>query len=486
MKKPRGLNQKGFVLAGAVAVMLLAAVFLSASTSLVMSSAGTQNNGIQGTQALAIAQAGSEWYMETLRNDTNWTNEINQNRAFGGGNFSIQILSASLTAVRFRSTGTVNSTLAGASFQRFEEWTAVKLPGAFKFALFQGTDPGAILNLTGAAATPTVISGNVWSNGNIRLNAPNNAVNGKVFVPTTRDVTGTGAYVEKAMAAPVPGMPAITTTSYQATLNAFNAAMNVNTSTVNMVVQNTTFNVNGVMRFNTFTTRGNVIIRGSGTIATRGNIQLHGENGIASGSLTVVPTAGGAIEFISDTNVIIGSNNDNPVINIGSFCEFYSRSRTNTAGQLLIRGGRTSIGESNFYAQRRIVVQDGADISGGGLFFIARNATNTNNFIDIIGDNNVTTVQGHLISASTRNPSIRVRNGGAAKNNVQVRGALYAASPGRCQIENARIQGSVVCSQFTGNIINNTAITYEDPSTQRVPPGFETFVSRRDNSWNGY
>ncbi len=482
-------KQKGMILVGVIALMVIVSLFLGVSSSIIFTSGGSQNNALLGTQALAIAQAGSEWYFETLRTDTDWTDEADQSQNFAQGKFDITVLSKSAGEVQFTSTGTITSDFTGADFLRFETWTVQKLPSAFKFALYQGNDPGSSLQLRANGSNPTSVTGNLWINGNAQINTPNSASGGRVYVPSNRNVTGTGAYTKKLMASPYLAMPAVDATVYTDSMGDLDALLDANTSTEAKVVDDDNFTVSGVMNFDTFTTRGDVTIDGDGVVVVKRGLDLHGQNSLGTGtSLTITPDEGGSITFITNRDLTIGSNNDNPAISITGPCTFYSRSLSSTARLIRVRGAQTAIADAQFLARRRIIVETGADISGASSLFISNPGSTTNNLIDIIGDSDVTSVSGNILSVSTRNPSILIRNGSAARTNVRVTGLVYArgsATTGHCRISDAVIQGSVVCNRYESNRVTNANITYQAPPAS-VPPGFEGFISKKDNSWDGY
>ncbi len=473
---------------GLVAVMVFTALFGTIGVSFVASANGSQNNVIQAAQALAIAQAGAEWYLEQLQNDTDWTNEVAQNRSFAEGAFAISLVSTAATEVRFTSTGTVTSNLTGINIQRAVTLTAQKMPSSFRFALFQGVDPGASFTLT-TNVNPTVVTGDVWSAGTVAVNAGNSVTQGTVYVPNTKDVTGPGSYTKKLIDTPFPAMPVIVTTPYVNQINGFNTTLDANTSTTDLTLSTGTFTVSGTMNYRNITTNGNVIINGSGTLNANGDMLLHGSNGLGTTtSLAITPTVGGSIAFLANRSILLGSNNNNPTITVGSGCTFYSRSLTATGQFLQIRGSRTSVTNALLLGRRRISVETGADVASSTLF-VSYPGSATSNLLDIRGGSGVTSVSGTLISISEANPAIRVSLGTSARNEVSVSGLIYAytATNGYCQLDDATIQGSVVCNRFNSNRIRNVAITYNASVLPSPPPqGFDGFATQKENNWDGF
>ena len=162
-------NNRGVVLVAVVGAMLFSGLFAAISAAVVSNSAGTHSNLLQATQALALANAGAQWYLEGLENDTDWTNETTQTLSLGAGSFTISIVSAAEKVVRFTSTGTVISNLTGTGLKRTVTTTARKLPSAFRFAVFQGTDPGTDFDITQKGANPSTITGDVLSIGSLTV-----------------------------------------------------------------------------------------------------------------------------------------------------------------------------------------------------------------------------------------------------------------------------------------------------------------------------
>lgn len=477
-------HQRGMVLVGVVALLIFLGLFALIGMSLVTSSSGTHFNVIQGTQALAIAHAGAEWYLEQLQNDLDWTNEINQAKNFAEGNFTINVGLASATEVTFTSFGIIPAGLNNVAIQRIGTMTAWKLSPAFLFALYQGTNPGANLVLASNGANPTIVTGDAWSLGSVQINSPNQAQGGKFYVPSTQNVSGSGVYVKKWMAAPFLSMPALGA-YYSNQIANFNALLDAGASAVNTTVSaGQTFTVNGTMVRNNFTTTGNnVTINGNGTLVVLQTISLHN----AAGSLTITPSPGGGITFLANRNLTIGSAANNPAVNVASGCTFYSRALTGNAQRLQIHGSQTSLNGPLLIANRRIEIDSGADVLNDAVLFVNFPGSNANNYIDIVGNAGVTSVDGSLISVSRNNPSLRIRSGGAAKANVLVTGLVYAyggaAASGYCNISDATIRGSVVCNRFSSNQIVNAAITYSPSDFPARPPqGFDGSVMKKPNS----
>lgn len=493
-------QEKGIVLIAALGLMIFLAVFSATSASIVSTSVAFQTASLRGSQALAIAQAGAEWYSEQLSADINWTDEVSQAaQNFAEGDFTITVNSATATEVNFTSNGQIPSDIGNGTIQRQITQSVQKLSPAFLFALYQGMDPGQNLQLLNNGTNPTQVIGDFWSQGNGVIDGINSVAGGRVFVPNNRNVTGTGTYARELIAAPFPVMPILNTTAYTTAMANYDAILNANASAVNRTVNAGVFNINnpadpeciaGICSFRTFTTTGNVTITGNGTISVTRDILLHGSNGLALGtSLTIAPSAGGTISMITDRGITIGSNNNNPLIAVNNNCFFYSRTNGSNTYLIRVRGSNTTLNSSVLYARRRIVVEEGADILGNSSLFVGYSGSNPNNFLWVTGGAGVTTVEGSLISLSQNNPGMRIDNGGTNKANAVVRGLIYAygsAATGYCQFADATIQGSAVCTRFSNNRISNVAITYDNTRLFSQPAAvFDSYVVKKRNSWDG-
>lgn len=486
----RTRNQKGIVLVAVVGAMLFSGLFAAISASVVSNSAGTHGNLLQATQALALANAGAQWYLEGLENDTDWTNETTQTLSLGTGSFTISIVSAAATEVRFTSTGTVTSNLTGTDLRRTVTTTARKLPSSFRFAVYQGLDPGVNFSITQNGANPSTITGNVWSMGSVSVsNATNSVTGGFVFVPSTETVSGAGTYTAKSVSSPFPAMPVITTTFYTNLIATYNTAIDAGSSSTDTTINNANFNVSGTVVRRNFTTTGTVNITGNGTLVVLRDTRLHGGTGLGVSTLNITPDVGGSLTFLSGRSLTIGSDNDNPTITINPGCSFYSRAQTATNQLITVRGANTTLNNSLVIANRRILVQEGANITNDATLFVNYPGSNTNNFIDIVGDNNVTSVDGTLISIARNDPGLRLRGTTTTKSENQITGLVYAygsATTGYCQVDAATVSGSLVCHRFNSNRIRNSNVTYSLASLPAtLPTGFDSYVSEEDNSWDG-
>ena len=156
---------------------------------------------------------------------------------------------------------------------------------------------------------------------------------------------------------------------------------------------------------------------------------------------------------------------------------------------LNIRGANTTVNNGFLIANRRIQVEQGADIINDSTLFVNYPGNNTNNELDIVGDNNVTSLDGTLISIAQKDPGLRLRGSSTTKSETQITGLVYAygsATTGYCQINAVTVSGSLVCNQFDNDRIRNSNVTYSLASLPAtLPTGFDGYVSEEDNSWDG-
>jgi Tfp pilus assembly protein PilX len=161
MKKNK---KEGVSIIATVAIMLILSVLGIVAVSLLGSSSNLAVGYLQSQQAFYISQAGIEWYLEKLQNDTDWSDNTNESaKNFAGGAFTITIASPLANSIEVTST----ATLAGYESQTMQRVTHThvsRIPTAFNSALYiEGDiqDSGADYTVTGgqqshASDLPTV------------------------------------------------------------------------------------------------------------------------------------------------------------------------------------------------------------------------------------------------------------------------------------------------------------------------------------------
>ena len=498
---------------GVIGLLILLGLFTTVGLSLVASSSGSYANLVQGAQAFAISRAGAEWYIEQLNLDTDWSDQSSQTRLFAQGSFTIDSFAYDPASDRltFTSTGTITSNMAGVTIKRWQKWTVGKTYAPpFNFALFEGMNTGNPLVFTDReiSGTAVTVNGDLWTPGNVQI-SPLGDINyyiQRAVIPEGASVTGIGTYTVMNIPPPHPVMPVLNLTIYWNQMIDFDNILDTTPPTINKIVQDEIFDLSapadpncvaGICRFTNLTTRGNVTIKGTGTVSTNQTIRLHGEDGLVGGILTITPI-GGPINFIANESIVIGSNNGAPIINSDPDVRFYSRALAGLDQLVHIRGDNTTLGIDpgpgvKIFARRRILVETGAVVTGNSELFVDQAGDPTNNLIDIVGwAAKSTSVSGGsmVVSMSLNNPAIRLRYLGTDPTRTEVMGIIYAnGSPttGYCQINDARVYGSVVCNRFNGDQIANAHFIYSDTLYKPNPPqpAFRTHVAKVSNGWDG-
>lgn len=479
-------KDQGFVVVGALGIMIFAGIFGLIGTSMIATTGATHADNVGAAQAFAIANAGAEWYMGQLKTDTNWANETTLTRPYDVGFFTITIQSDSATEVTFRSTATVFNASTNLDVTRYVSMTAQKVPPAFKFAVYQGDDPGADLTVSHSGLGTTTVAGDMWSRGSVHVNSTNR-VTGKIYIPDTETVSGTGTYTAKQIQTPYPSIPTLDTSPYIDQVTQFDSIISSNLSVADLTITGS-YVLSGQVERRDIRLSGNVNITGDGVFVANRDINLHGSNGLGAVTLTITPSPGGSITLLAGRNILIGSNNDNPTIIINSGCIFYARNQPGTGRTFQVRGGNTTISNAMLYVGRNFYLTAGAQIQNSTVFLNAASSPD-NNQIRIQGDTtDITSFSGALLSISQMDQAISISQGGNSKIGAVFSGLIYAneANTGACFLRDSTITGSVVCERFFNNAIVNTNITYSSSAVSNaIPAGFEGSVSTKDNSWNG-
>lgn len=468
-------NQKGQALVAAVAIMLVCSLFGLVGVSLLTSKSGHSSvGGLQSAQAFWLAHAGLEWYLQQLKDDTDWTDETNQTESFANGSFTITVSNVSSTSIDIESTGALTSASEGQNITRYINVTAKKLPSAARFAVYWGRDTGSWLELRSS----TTVDGDLWSRGTTDVKS-GCLVTNTAYCPSNEDITGSGSFTEEKIDSPYPSMPQIDETYYDNLINSFNSYTNDYGTGTNRN-QSTDLVLDGdIIGCKNFKTDGDITISGNGYIIAKENIKLHSTDGV-SGTLTVTPS-GGNIYFLAKQSLTVNStkNDTNVIINSGTY--LYSRAKTGTGQLVKIRkhaSTTTNIDSTFIIGRRRIVVQDGAQIADSTLY--VSDVSNTNNYLQI--KNSGTTVSGNVISVSGRDPGLIINDG------ASVTGFVYhwGGNNGYTKLNDATITGSVVASQYTNDRIVSSTITYSATGFPSTPPeGFDGYVSVEPDSWEG-
>jgi hypothetical protein len=466
--------KKAQALIAAIAIIVVLALFAVVSASLL----GTQTNQtaiglVESTQALYLANAGLEWYLEQLVNDSDWTDETNQSKSFANGTFNIEVSNITSSSIDIKSIGFVLGP-DGRNRERFVTARAKKMPSAFQFALFWGRNTGSTLQLR----NNSTINGDFWSRGNSQVQS-GSSVTGFAYCPDNQDITGSGSFTKMQVNSPYLEMPQIDEVPYNNIIGSFNSYIN-NYGTNLDLTQNTNLVLNGnVIGCRNFTTTGNITISGNGYIVAARNVNLHSTNA-ASGTLTITPS-GGNIYILAGRSLTVNSTQSDTNITMNPGVYLYSRAQTATDQLVRIRkysSTNTNINSAFIIANRRIIVEDGSQVLNSTLY--VSDVSDTNNYLQIT--NSGTLVSGSIISVSGRNPGLIINN------NASVSGLIYhwGSTSGYTQLNSANITGSIVASQYNNNRIASSTITYDSASIPAIlPAGFDNYITVESNSRDG-
>ncbi len=230
-----------------------------------------------------------------------------------------------------------------------------------------------------------------------------------------------------------------------------------------------------------FDTDGTVSVAGNGYIvcSNAGQVLLHSEAG-DSGVFTAAPS-GGNIYFLSGDDLIVNSTQNDTTAIFNPGCFLYSRSASGTGRLLRIRNANTAISDAVIIAERRIIVEDGADITDSTLY-VDYASSNSNNLLRITDSG--TTVSGAVISRGRAHPSLQI------KSDASVTGLVYqygSADRGRTELDGSSIiTGCLLARQLDGNSLGPATITHDLSAVlSNLPPGFSG-VSIECGSWNDY
>jgi hypothetical protein len=232
-----------------------------------------------------------------------------------------------------------------------------------------------------------------------------------------------------------------------------------------------------------FNTNGTTSVSGYGYIvcSDSGNVMLHSETG-DSGTFTATPT-GGNIYFLSGDDMTVNSTQNDTDVVLNSGCYLYSRNPSGSDDLLRIRNEDTTIAGATIIAARRIIVEDGADITNSFLF-VNYAGSNTNNLLQITGSS--TTVGGSVISMGRANPSLLINSSAA------ITGLAYqydgTGARGRTQMNgSSTITGALIAYEFDSNSFGPSTVTYSAASIPSpLPEGFSVSgIEVGEGTWDG-
>lgn len=473
-------------------IVTLALVFVVAIVA-VAALAGTSTIGsgyvLENAQALALAHAGLEWYLENLKSDVDWTSPeaVRITRSFGDGEFQIVSRQVISLVQRFTSEGRVIAP-DGNVISRRMSVTAEKISPAFLFALFHGLDSGSANPLR---ILDTKIKGDVWTHGSVVIEGTTTVDQGKIYVASENKVTGS-VVPFKVISNPRPVVPVIDRAHYAGLMDTYDAVINSASGKKDINQTSDLVLTGNTIATNNFVTAGNITISGTGTIVSFRDINLHSGNEANRTTLTINPY-GGDILLLSggDLDVAIDGGGSEVVIykETGGtgICRLYSRGRTDGTQAIDVRGPETQLHGVAVYARRSIRIRQGAHVDNGSQLFCDLAESNQINQIEL--SDSGTWVEGAVISTGRSDVNLHIVNG------ASVTGPVYSYAEGLtscAELNNCNIQGSVVVSRLcvstdnSVNLVRSATIAYDaEAVSSALPEGFEGYVIKRPKSWDG-
>jgi hypothetical protein len=231
-----------------------------------------------------------------------------------------------------------------------------------------------------------------------------------------------------------------------------------------------------------FDTDGTISITGYGYIvcSTAGSIMVHHAASDA-GTFTATPS-GGSIYFLSGGSLSVGSNQSDTTAVLNSGCYLYSRNPSGTNDHIRIRNANTTIDGATMIAERRIIIDEGADITNNALLYVDAATSVDNNYLRIADSG--TTVNGAVVTRGRNDQALRIND------NAAVTGLVYQyanATEGLAQADGgATVTGTLMVRQFWADSFGPATITHDiDAASTAMPPGLSGVVVEPE-SWDDH
>ena len=183
-------NNKGISLIAVIIVMLIVATLALMMASTMSTGNISSVTDMHAQQALYLAQAGMEWYVEQLENDSDWSSPptVKTDQVFGAGTFSVTYANETTDSIDITSTGKITG-WDGNDVQRV--MTEHMQKADFEdFVVFFGGGDGTIETDIKKDQT---ITGDIFINGDISIDR-DCAITGNVFA-TGGITTGNGTSI---------------------------------------------------------------------------------------------------------------------------------------------------------------------------------------------------------------------------------------------------------------------------------------------------
>lgn len=344
-------NRKGISLIAVVIIMLIVATLALVVVSTMSSGNISSITDMQAQQAFYLAQAGLEWYMEELENDSDWSSPppTVTDQPYGAGTYSVSYINpstrvthteTSAESIDVTATGKVTG-WDGNNVQRVITHTVTKSTGSdtfADFAIFFGGGDGTYDFYIDKEQT---ITGDIFVNGDLEIDK-DCTITGDIIVTGTTDIhedtTVSGTVTEGAD--PPANQPTLATAYYDDLIITASGEPEGNVTYNNDTLS-------GIDYVN-----GNVTIKneldGSGTI-------------VATGTISIRKTAdiGDNITLIADSDLTMGKNGD-----VGESVTFYSSSLVQIANGVVLGSGAGTNEGVVLLSPKDIVLKKNITITG--------------------------------------------------------------------------------------------------------------------------
>jgi len=338
-------NNKGISLIAVVIIMLLVATLALVIASTMSSGNLSSVTDMQAQQAFYLAQAGMEWYVEQLQNDSDWSSPPSTvaDKSYGAGTYSMSYADEATDSIDVQATGKVTG-WDGNDVQRVITQLVTKSTSGTTFADFAIYYGGGDGTITSTITGNQTITGDTFIHGNLTIGR-NCTITGDVSATGTISV-GRGTNISgdtTEHASPPATQPSLTTTYYDDLISTAAGQPAGNRTFEAETISGTEY-VNGDVTIDDY-------IDGSGTIVVTGTITINRWTYVGL-------DAGDEITLIADGTLSMGEDG-----NVGKNETFYSSSSI-SLDEGIVLGSGAGAGEG-------VVILSPGDIT------LARNITIT-------------------------------------------------------------------------------------------------------------
>ncbi len=335
-------RSSGISLIAVTIVMLVVSTLALIIASTMSTGSISSVTDIQAQQAFYLAQAGLEWYMEELGNDSDWSTPptVKTDQSFGAGTFSVSYANQAEDSIDVTATGKVAG-WDGNDVQRVITQHIEKTTGGDTFADFAIFFGGGDGTGTTTINKNQTITGDTFVYDDLVI-GKNCTINGDVLATGTISV-GSGTEISgdtlDHSSAPA-NQPTLDTTYYD----------NLITTASEESHSNRTFN--GETLSGTEYVNGNVTIKdyvdGSGTIVATGRITINRNTDI-----------GDNIALISSSTLKMKKNG-----NVGKDVTFYSSSRVQVDNGVVLGSGADTGEGVVLLSPQKVILKKNITITG--------------------------------------------------------------------------------------------------------------------------